>query len=82
MISGDTLKTVGEVLFGRHWRRDFEDRFNISNRTLRRMLANEHDIPAGLVADMEVCMRDHIYRADAVLEVLIAEGERRESGQD
>lgn len=71
MIDGQILKSVGEMLFGYFWRRDFETRFNISNRSLRRMLANQQDIPAGLARDMEIAIRDHGHKLDALLETLV-----------
>jgi len=66
--SAKLLERAGRVLFGRYWRADFEDRFNLSNRALRRMLKGEQDVPDGLLRDIEVCVRDHCGAADELLE--------------
>lgn len=71
MITGQTLSDVGQLLFGDFWRLPFERKFGISNRSLRRMLNNEQPIPAGLVADIETAVRDHAFRVDAMLDLLV-----------
>lgn len=65
------LEQAGKLLFGQYWRMPFEDRFSVSNRTLRRMLKGEQNIPAGLVRDMEMALRDHANAVDEMLGALI-----------
>lgn len=70
MITGATVQAVGRLLFGDHWRAAFEDCFEISNRSLRRMLNGEIDVPPGLVLEMEQAVREHGMKLDALLEIL------------
>lgn len=75
-MTGATLKAVCQQLYGDWWRADFERHFAVSNRSLRRMLADEQDIPAGLVRDLETALRDKANKIDDLIEILVDENEK------
>lgn len=62
------LERAGRLLFGRDWRAAFEDKFQLSNRALRRMLKGEQPVPEGLLQDCEIAVRDHAGSCDELLE--------------
>ena len=62
------LERAGRLLFGRDWRASFCDHFELGERTLRRMLKGEQDVPEGLLRDCEIALRDHCWAADELLE--------------
>lgn len=64
------IESAGRLLWPSDWRAHFEDRFGISNRRLRRMLAGSEPVPAGLLTDVEFALRDHGQALDRLLETI------------
>lgn len=50
------LAQAGRALYGEEWKPAFCGRFNINPRTLRHMLADTQDIPAGLARDISAAI--------------------------
>lgn len=61
------LERAGPILFGEFWRAPFCAMFEINERVLRRMLAGTADVPAGLLHDIELALRDHGTALDNLL---------------
>ena len=63
------LARAAELLFGPgdDWRGLFAQMFEINKRHLRRMLDGTADVPAGLLHDVEMALRDHGTTLDALL---------------
>lgn len=70
MITGKTLEACGRLLFGHSWRAAFEDAFDLSNRSLRRMIDGAVPVPPGLAIEMEIALRDHLTKGDELLMIL------------
>lgn len=64
------IQSAGELLWPGHWRAQFEDRLNLSNRSLRRMLRGDMTVPTGLVRDIETILRDRATDIDSLLETI------------
>lgn len=47
-----TLRAVGNALYGPSWRKPMWDALGVSERTMRRWLAGEFDIPDGVWGDL------------------------------
>lgn len=64
------IEAAGRLMWGKDWRANFEDRFGISNRRLRRMLNGDATVPLGLVLEVETELRDHGHKLDRILEMV------------
>ena len=79
------IAAAGDLLWPGHWRANFEDRFNLSPRAIRRMAKGEQKIPPGLVRDIETALRDRANAIDNILEAidnLVATHPRGTAGLD
>jgi hypothetical protein len=46
------LRTVGEKLFGEHWQTNLSNALSVNERSLRRWLADQDEIPPGVWSDL------------------------------
>ena len=58
------LRQVGEALFGARWQSDLSREIGISDRTMRRWIADPHEIPEGVWSDISDLMLQHIVALD------------------
>lgn len=64
------LEAAGRALYGQHWgnlRHDLE----LNERSWRRMVREEQDIPEGIVLDIEQLLRDRQMKIDSLLEEMV-----------
>ena len=61
------ISRAGPILFGEFWRAPFCAMFGINERNLRRMIGGEAPVPAGLLHDVEIALRDHGTELDNLL---------------
>ena len=47
------LKQCGEALFGPRWQREMARALNVNDRTMRRWVAGDTQIPVSVLADLE-----------------------------
>lgn len=55
-MTPQTLRTIGEALYGSYWQTELARALNIDPRRVRQWLASERSIPAGVQGDLaELC---------------------------
>ena len=70
-MKGATIQQIGRILYGNSWRAPMERDFDISDRSLRRIVSGKIDAPSGLVRDLEMALRDRANRIDEMLEAFV-----------
>jgi hypothetical protein len=58
------LRQVGEALFGARWQSDLSRAIGISDRTMRRWIADPHEIPEGVWSDISALILQRIAALD------------------
>lgn len=51
-MSNGILRDVGEALFGPRWQSDLARELKVTDRTMRRWLASDGDLPRGVALDL------------------------------
>ena len=59
-MTPDTLKAVGEALFGKLWLSGLVRHLDVSERTVRHWLAGETPIPPGVSRDVIAIIDHHV----------------------
>lgn len=67
-LSPRDLEHIASLIWGRHWRTDLEDNIHVNQRVIRRWMAGTQAVPAGVIADLEQILRDHLFKLDEAME--------------
>lgn len=64
----DLLRQVGELLHGDKWQRKIAQDLNINDRTVRHWIAQEREIPNGIVNDLKTILQNHLNKTKSFLD--------------
>lgn len=64
----DLLTRCGVALYGAYWQTDLADALDISDRTVRRWVAGDTPVPAGVYADLMRLMLERAQTLDDLVE--------------
>lgn len=54
----DLLKTIGKTLYGLQWQSDLARELGVADRTIRRWVAGDFEMPAGAREDLrQLCLK-------------------------
>jgi DNA-binding transcriptional regulator YiaG len=59
MTDSETIRRIGEALFGRQWQTDLAEALSVSSRTVRRWAAGEERPRPGVWQDLAELLREH-----------------------
>lgn len=63
------LEKAGRALYGAEWHRLGHD-LELHERSFRRMVSGKNRIPAGVVKDLEILLRDRQAKLDDLIEAM------------
>lgn len=66
----DTLRAIGEALYGERWQSDTARLLGVDSRRVRQWMAGERPIPAGIAAKLAGALRDRRAAIDALVPTL------------
>ena len=78
-VSSDTLRQVGEALYGPRFASDLARDLRMSDRNMRRLLAGEHDVSPGIWREL-LCVVDEHEHALGLARTAIAAAGRAAEG--
>ena len=64
----ELLKQVGELLHGDKWQRKIAQDLNVNDRTVRHWIAQEREIPLGIVSDLKTILQNHLDKTKSFLD--------------
>lgn len=64
------LTRVGQACYGRQWQTQLADALGVSDRTMRRFVAGDMDIPDGICDDLRLIIYDRREKLAAALDEL------------
>jgi ribosome-binding protein aMBF1 (putative translation factor) len=69
-MQNETLRTIGQALYGPFWQRALAAELGVSDRTMRRWAAGEINPPPGVYAELTRILRIHSAQCDALAKSL------------
>jgi hypothetical protein len=67
MSNRDRLIRLGEALYGPRWKRSVSQDVGVDKRQILRWVADEYDVPDGVISDLEKLARARIKSINAAL---------------
>ena len=64
------LRDTGEALYGPHWQTAMSSAIGVSDRTIRRWVAGDEDLPPGVAMDLWRLCEERMLALDAVCDRL------------
>lgn len=66
-MTPDTLRAIGEALYGERWQSDTARLLGVDSRRVRQWMAGERPIPAGITPELLSALRDRRVVIDGLL---------------